>query len=297
MTFWKNISDNIVKGARSVSEDLKQAKEILIKKKEFLSKFKLTDLVKICDEYGVQKPNDSYIDFISGKNIKKEVSRDEYIEKIIFNLNLEQIEKFSIENKIINNDFVLKSTQKCNDKLIHNNSKNKQGSLTQPEDQNGLNYDALNVESNEIIKPLAVSNFSKNEDENLDLILTYIKTKFQPKPVKNEKDFENQLFQKLDTVFENQAQTQVKTMHGPIDIVIANKYALELKLATSVKNLRDMLSQVLFYKRVYPNIAIVIMDTGDIDKDVINNFVLEYKKELNVKAIVIPGKLKRNTKR
>jgi hypothetical protein len=89
---------------------------------------------------------------------------------------------------------------------------------------------------------------------------------------------------------------EVASRKGKIDIVIDDKYAIELKIANSISNLRNLIGQIHDYLKVYNDLAVIILDVGDLSRSDINDYVDDYQ-ELGTKVIVLAGVLKRRKRR
>lgn len=85
----------------------------------------------------------------------------------------------------------------------------------------------------------------KNDEIN-DLINVIKGIKVQD--VRNEQDFEKQLYQRLDAKG-YQIQRQVNIGQGKrVDLIVGDRIGIELKVADKAKNLQDLIGQVTVYK-------------------------------------------------
>ena len=120
-------------------------------------------------------------------------------------------------------------------------------------------------------------------------ILDTIEKQFTVEPVRDEADFESQLFQFLKATYgAGRIERQVPFRVGRLDILIDNKYVLELKLADSPANLRSLTGQLIEYKQEYPNVAAVILDTGSVGTQDIDYYTQLYEKQ-GASVIVLRG--------
>ncbi len=115
---------------------------------------------------------------------------------------------------------------------------------------------------------------------------------FEPEDVRDENDFEKQLMQFLKIKYPDRIKRQVDTPKGKIDIIIDNRYAIELKIADGKGKLRDLLGQVHSYKKVYSEVAVILLDVGKMSHSEIKEYVDDYE-NLGVKTIIIEGILRR----
>ncbi|MFT4307949.1 MAG: hypothetical protein ACMXYM_01080 [Candidatus Woesearchaeota archaeon] len=81
-------------------------------------------------------------------------------------------------------------------------------------------------------------------------------------PVRNEEDFEKQLYQWLKAKgFKVQRQVNDRT-RSPVDIVVDGQVAIELKIAESLNSVRTLVGQVADDVDEYDNVIGVILDAG-----------------------------------
>jgi regulator of sigma D len=215
------------------------------------------------------------------------VDKDVYIDFIKDKVTLENIIDFSSKNKISIYDLLTEWQQAENrstskDTTIHSTPTQKTTQITSEEN---LQQDKISIQE-------------KSETTNSDnfvSVLKFIEKEFHPNPVRDETELENQLVQFLRSKYGSAVQEQVPTPYGKIDVVLFNKYALELKLATNKNNLRDMVGQLRDYRKVYPNLAAIILRIN-IDYNDINYYTNEYAKD-GIKSVVIEGQLRSGRKR
>lgn len=126
-------------------------------------------------------------------------------------------------------------------------------------------------------------------DTKYQKVLNKIK-QFKPLDVIDERDLENQLYQFLVGKFTVKQYVQVK--HGKIDLVVEG-VGVELKLADSSGNVRELVSQVLFYKKSFQHLICVILDVGKVrDMD---DYVKELRK-IGAQVIIVKGRVNRRKK-
>ena len=135
---------------------------------------------------------------------------------------------------------------------------------------------------------------AKKLDRKLNRVLNLIKRTFTPIQFKEdmkEKELEVQLVQLLTAGFQSyKTEYQVRTRAGIVDIVIDDKFAIELKLAT-IPNLQRLIGQAIMYIKDYPRVGVVVLDQGKMKKGVLKEYLEVLNGISNVKAIsVIPSK-------
>ena len=105
-----------------------------------------------------------------------------------------------------------------------------------------------------------------------------------------ERNVEAQLVQRLQAVLgDEKINYQERTRAGRTDIVVANDYAIEIKLMTSPSQLTPLIGQALRYSKIYSKLFIWIYDVRkSLKKADINRFKTDLKDHLikNVEVIV-----------
>ena len=271
----------------SVKSEIQRREEIVYKKRRILSRFTILDLKRLCKEHIGTEPKPYYTDPITGDRIKRTLDKDAYINFIRDRVTLENIIDFAGKNKIGISDLLAKWQQTENQSASQNILI--QSNIPQTTQvTSGENFQQ-NKSSIEQEKP------EVTDLNDFDFILDFIKKEFHPNPVRDETELENQLVQFLRPRYGNAVQEQVPTPYGRIDVVLLNKYALELKLATNKNNLRDMEGQLRDYKKAYPNLAAIILRVN-VDYNDMNYYIGEYAKD-EIKSITIEGHLRSGRKR
>ncbi len=271
----------------SVKSEIQRREEIAYKKERILSRFTILDLKRLCKEHIGTEPKTYYTDPITGDRIKRTLDKDTYINFIRDRVTMENIIDFAGKNKISISDLLAKWQQTENQSasqntLIQSNTP-QTAQITSGEN---LQLNKSNIQQE---KPGAT------DLNDFDSILNFIKREFHPNPVRDETELENQLVQFLRPKYDNAIQEQVPTPYGRIDLVLFNKYALELKLATNKNNLRDMEGQLRDYKKAYPSLAAIILRVN-VDYNDMNYYIGEYAKD-DIKSVVIEGQLRSGRKR
>jgi len=261
--FLKKVEESIKKTANTIGEEIKTRQEISQTKRQILNRFEMKDLINICKDYGIGGPSKYEKDFITGERRKRTVTRKHYIDRVMARLSLEQIKNFADKHRIDTWDIVKKEK-----KPIRRIEEIKE----QPKEKK--------VTKTEI----------KRQSE-FDSILEDIENGFEIEECINEEDFEKQLVQYLKYKLPK-IKRQVATRKGTIDLVIDDKYAIELKIAHNKSRLRDLKGQIHDYLKVFDDLAVIILDVGELKRSEIKEYVDDYQ-ELGAKVIVLEGFLKR----
>jgi hypothetical protein len=260
----KKVGESIKEVVKDLSEEIKTRQNIRRTKKRILDRFEMNDLKSICRDYGIGEPSPYWVDPLTGEKSRITIRRDHYIDLVINKLSLEQIKNFCDKRRIKIWD-ILEEVPKPTPSITE------------------IAKEPTTTES-EIVKQATQMDIKSD----LDFILESIKG-FEPEPVRDEEDFEKQLFQFLKLKYPNQVERQVETREGKIDIVINGLYALELKIADSRGKLRDLIGQLYSYKKVYDNVSVVLLDIGKMSYHEIKNYVDDYRR-LGVKTVILRGK-------
>lgn len=137
---------------------------------------------------------------------------------------------------------------------------------------------------------LAEKKNSIPESENdFDTVLGSIGVGFNPDQVKDEEDAENQLLIFLDARFPNKSLTGGHTSTGKkVDIVIDGTYCIELAIVNNEARLVSIMEQILKYKMDFGEVAVILLDSGEVPAYTIEKYVDSYK---NAGAKVIIKKI------
>lgn len=267
MGFWQKVGDSIKDGAKNISDEIKKRQEIAQTKKQILHCYELNDLRKICKNYGIGEPLPYEVNPISGVKEKRTVTREHFINRIMDRLTLDQIQTFSDKNRI------------------------KTGNIGKPIISNTPIRES--VQEQPLTSEHDATTPGVERSSEFDAILNTIKNYFEPEDVRDENDFEKQLTQFLKIKYPNRVKRQVETPKGKIDLVIDEKYAIELKIADGKGKLRDLVGQVHSYKKVFnSNVAVILLDVGMMPHSEIKEYIDDYE-GLNVKTLVLEGILRR----
>jgi len=282
MGFFDKLAGSVKETGKNISQELKRRQELYNTKQRILDRFDLDDLKKICRAYGVQEPQGIQENIFTGQKSRYKVTRDDYINKVINNLSLEQIKNFSDKHKIKIWD-IIKEHEKASILDIQ-----KVDSLINPSSQSNV--------STPISPEKEVTTIDIKKQSEFEAILESIENDFEPEDVRDENDFEKQLTQFLKIKYPDRVKRQVDTPKGKIDILIDDRYVIELKIADSKIKLRDLVGQVTSYKKVYCDIAIALLDVGKLSRSEIKEYVDDYE-QIGVKTIVLEGLLKKRKRR
>lgn len=275
----RKLSEKTKELVDTASKNYKYNKKLEETKFEILMKFKMDDLKRICRSKGISTKK--LTDFFEGTYA--EITRkDELVEKML-DLPLETIISYA-KRYGIDYRSELEELKEFERELFGEEEKAQ-------EKEGYLPREKLVEEISESSKKVAVDVVSKQENEQEELIKA-IRDDFKPEMVRNEEDFEKQLYQFLLGKFSSRKIERQVVVGGNtrIDIVIDNKYGIELKIADSAQKLHTLIGQAIIYKKELKEVIAVILDCGaNINVD---NFIKTLE-ELKVHVIRLHGNVRR----
>ena len=151
----------------------------------------------------------------------------------------------------------------------------------------------LCLKHKQIIMRKSLNTLDEDLEAFLEAVIEIIKD-FKPETVRDEEDFEKQLFQTLKYVLEGHIARQYNANCGRPDIVVDDTFAFELKIANKKTNLVNLKGQIDDYLKEFKSVTVILLDTGDLEKRMINQYVADYKR-LGANSIIIKGKYKPRT--
>jgi len=268
MGFWQKIGNSIKEVAKNISDEMKRRQEIAQTKRQILNRYEMSDLKKICKDYGIGEPLPYEENPITGERYKRTVTREDFIDRIMNSLTLDQIKTFSDKNRIKIWD-ILKEEKPA----VSETPKPEKKEIPEEPEQK-------------------VTTIEVKRQSEFDSILASIANDFEPEDVRDENDFEKQLTQFLKIKYPDRIRRQVETPKGKVDLVIDEKYAIELKIADGKGKLRDLVGQVHSYKKVFNNVAVILLDVGKMSRSEIKEYIDDYE-GLGVKTLILEGVLRR----
>lgn len=279
----KDLGTGIIKTGKAIKTEIDTNIEVQRKKRTLLNGLTINDLKKICNEYGIGEPSSYEVEPFSDKRTKIKLTRDDYIDYIIKRLELKNIE-----------DFCDKPRNRIQPKREPVQSQPSY-SYQPPESVKESPREEPKIQAQpEITKePPAQQYPSPSGQSELHEILHEIKEQFRPEPCINEKELQGQLKIWLDVMYRNRATREVPTMAGRVDIGIdKNKYGIEVKIANDKGTLRNLVGQVLAYKKYFNEVGIILLDVNELHSSLIHEYITEYKNQ-GVETIVIQGQLRK----
>ena len=289
MTFFKKLGEKLKETSKNTIEKIQNYQEKLAReeekrkiylklKKELLTKFTLSDMKKLCKEYGIKNPSMYEEDILTGEKYKKKgTERSIYHDHIIGSVYLSQLIGYA------------RKRRKKIQKIIEEKNKF--------DEKYELESDKLLNNKNDSKDEFTQIEIKKKKVNDLDLILEKIENKFNFTKIRDENELEGLVTQFLELTFDGKKkiERQYKTPNGNIDIVVNDKYGIELKIAENNKIIENLEAQILKYVRHFGNkkVAVIILKTPKTNVEKLYEYVEHYK-DAGAKVLILDkGTVKR----
>ena len=133
----------------------------------------------------------------------------------------------------------------------------------------------------------------KYDENDFEKIINSIKNHFKPEKIKDEEHLESQLVIYLKAKFPDKKISRQVTIQGNdvLDILIDDKYALELKVPSERSHLRNLGAQLVEYNEHYPDICAIIFDNVSephLTQDIID-YSDKFKQNHGIPTIILNG--------
>jgi len=231
MSFFDKLKDASKKAGAKIQEEAKKQTDKMKDRRnamKMLKTLKKSDLIKFCDEYGV--------------DFEKSMTKNELIDQINFgglSINTELVMDFfdSIKRKIP-----------------------RQFSRSVVEDVE-IEHEITRTET---IRTEKVKTKIKRTTRTITKLRSHLE-QFKPivtrKKVLKERELEAQMVQSLSAIFgPDKVNYQERARSGRVDIVVYDKYAIELKVINSPSQLTSMVGQVMKYSKEYDKVFLWMYD-------------------------------------
>jgi len=134
----------------------------------------------------------------------------------------------------------------------------------------------------------------KNKEKNsgLDEIMEELREHFVPEPIRDERGLEDQMKIFLQVKFPNKKirRRQRTENKNEVDILIDERYCLELKVPDNKTHLRNLGAQAEEYQEEY-QVGIIIYENESLNlSETIKEYVKKYKEKYGIDTIVYSGK-------
>jgi hypothetical protein len=134
--------------------------------------------------------------------------------------------------------------------------------------------------------------FAKTSDEEFQKIINQL-VLFEPEPIRDENQLQTQISSFLKGKFPDKQVVReeiIETGDRP-DIIIDNKYVLEIKVPRDKSALRELLGQLDEYHEVYPDVCAVIFDDTTLElSETIREYAKRYLEKYDIPTVILRGK-------
>ena len=161
-------------------------------------------------------------------------------------------------------------------------------------DEDDEDYDYLINHSSDDEDEDKQSKKSQKDSEMIEKITQKLNKEFEPESVYDEKELQNALRMFLQQAFPNskvEREVSFNNNRDTLDILVDNRYAIEVKIPNNRTELRNLSAQLEEYQETYPEILALILDNKE--KNLTNeilHYVKRYEQKLGIKSIIISGK-------
>ena len=262
MSFFDKLKDAGKKAGAKIKEGAEKQVDKMKDRRNAMSMLKTlrkSDLKKFCDEYGV--------------DFDKSMAKDELIDQINFS-------SLSVDTELVT-DFFDSIKRKI------------------PKQFTQIYEEDVEIEQEitrtETIRTENVKTKVKKTTRTLTKLRSHLK-QFKPivarKKMLKERELEAQMVQSLSAVFgPSKVNYQERARSGRVDIVVANKYAIELKIITSPSQLMAMMGQLMKYSEEYDKIFLWMYDVrSQLKPKDVNDFKKMTKKASITNLEIIPNR-------
>ena len=87
----------------------------------------------------------------------------------------------------------------------------------------------------------------------------------------------------------NRVEEEIKTPKGTVDILIDNKYTLELKYADNRGTLEKGVAEVRRYSEIFNHVAVIILDVNRLSPSTLHDYKKYYEQD-NAEVIILRGR-------
>lgn len=275
MSLLKKIGGAVKTAVNNAADQIQEQRERKQAKRAILDRLELSQIKSLCKEYDGGQPRNYSEDPWTGEKTRRTVTRDHWIEYCMENVLLDQIVAYCDKRRI-----------KVRDLLPASNA---------PATPTAPSPPAAAPNASAQLSP-APARAPRGPPPSTQALLADIQQNFEPETTRDEAEFETQLTIWLKHRFPGQVERQVGNIQGRVDLVLFGKFAIELKIAQDTQRLRNLIGQIHAYKKVWPNVGVILLDVGMMPLEEIGEFVKDYR-DLGVPSIVIDGNLRRRKPR
>jgi len=254
-------------------------------KMELLLRFKMEDLKKICTIKGISTYIDES-DFFEERR-RQARSKSELAELVIDELSFDEIVRYAKRYKVKYKD-VVEELEEFKRELYSEDLKSKK-----------IREEIQKLESGEVLVEETTSKKRRRSQTKKKSVVEEIDifdllTDFRPETVRDEEDFEKQLYQFLKARLGSKVKRQVPVGNQKIDIAIGDKVGIELKIAENRSKLQRLVGQVMDYVDHFDEIIAIVLDVGaNVD---LENYMRKLQR-LGARVLILEGSIRRKGRR
>jgi hypothetical protein len=264
MGFLGKVKEGIVKTGKSISAEMERREELRRQKLQVLDQLEMSQLKKICKDYGISEPlnYDPALYALTGEKERFTLTRNHYINHIISKMTLDQIR--SIGEKLRVN---IPEVTKIEEPL----------KIAQPTEEV-----EITETSEEPEKAEAKLKTVNKDEEKLKEIIKQIKEVTPKKAFEKESEYENTVYTRLQVFFPN-IEPQYSCANSRIDMKV-DKFGIEIKNHPDQNEINRLIGQLRSYRPFFKHIIVVIFNPKDFKAI---KFLKEQIKEMELAVTVI----------
>lgn len=234
-------------------------------KKEILAQLKMRQLESICAAKGIPTYR---VVIVNGEKKRYKIrNKEELIDVMASHLDLEEVKDIGRRYKLRYRN-IIESLERWADSAF---AKLEEFKKRKQEELNRYKIEIFGKEAGEIETISVEDTFEEEgfeerehefEEVEREIDIFDILSDFRPETVRDEEDFEKQLYQFLKARLGSRVRRQVPVGSQTIDIAIGDEVGIEVKIAESRSKLQRLVGQVLDYTEYFDDVIAVILDVG-----------------------------------
>ncbi len=282
----KKMGNATKKVADRATKEVKWRKRISEAKREILSRFTVKQLERIASTKGISLYEE---DILTGERTRLR-AKGEIVRKLASRLSFNEVVDLARRYKVRYSD-VVQELDAYKQELFGEKKERKSDSrIVEEISRFEVEYDE-NLRESRVKKGNARTGSSVVEE-----VIRSLREFKQTVPAEDEKHLQGQVASWLAREFgvENVvAEYPYGNGLGKVDILVNRNIGLELKIADSRRNLKDLVRQIDFGIDYFDHVIAVIFDTGDFDLD----YYVKKIKEKGAEVVIIPARVKRRKRK
>ncbi len=277
----KKMGNTTKKVADRATKEIKWQKRIGEAKREILTRFTVKQLERIASTKGISLYEE---DILTGERTRLR-TKGEIVRRLSSRLGFNEVVDLARRYKVRYSD-VVQELENYRQRLFGENKQEKSDSqiieeVSQFERGHHENLGDIQLEDDS----------DKSEDDIFfEKVVKSLREFKQLAPARGEKSLKEQVVGWLAREFGvDKVVTEYTYRDGRVDLLVNGNIGIELKIADSRRNLRELVGQIEFGKDYFKYMIAVIFDTGDYDLDYYEKKI----KDKGAEVVVIPAKIRR----